>query len=257
MIPSSPNPNSARGHSFSTAPVVKSTVSPADARALVSSRRRRRWWIAVGLILFASAIVAVFTFTEFEWATLQEKIKGLNPLLLFLLMATLPVGGFSIGFVYLIAGAKFGPWWGGAIVAAATASHLLLTHWVTRSFLRAPLQRLLARRRHRSLEVRGDDHRAVALMASLVPGPPYFLRNYLLALSTIPLRTYFWICLPVYVARSYVTIFLGDLGSNPSKRAIAILVGVYVIKLTICAYLLRLIRRHHQNRATTDRSSST
>ena len=249
MIPPPSGPHSSPALSFpTTSRGANSAATPVHDATSKSSRRRQRWWFAAGLVLAGCAVAAVFAFTEFEWATLLEKIKGLNPFLLFLLMATLPVGGFSIGIVYLIAGAKFGPWWGGAVVAAATACHLLLTHWIMRSFLRAPLQRLLARRRHHPLDVRGDDHRSVSLMVALVPGPPYFLRNYLLALSSIPLRTYFWICLPVYVARSYVTIFLGDLGSDPSKRAVIILVAVYLIKLAICAWLLRRLRRRHRDR---------
>lgn len=225
-----------------------SSQSGSEAEPKLGLRRRNLWWLAAAFIAAAGIVAAIFAFTEFEWSSLQEKIAGLNPVLLIVLMATLPVGGFSVGLVYLIAGAKFGPWWGGAVVALATASHLLLTHWIMRGFLRAPLQRLLARRRHQPLDVRGNDHRLVSLMVALVPGPPYFLRNYLLALSSIPLRTYFWICLPIYVARSYVTIFLGDLGSNPSRQAVIVLVSVYVVKLTICAYLLRRLRQHHQQR---------
>ena len=81
--------------------------------------------------------------------------------------------------------------------------------------MRAPLQRFLARRHRHFPQVEADEHAAVALIATLVPGLPYVVRNYALALAGVRLAVYFWVCLPVYVARSYVTIFLGDMGSDP------------------------------------------
>lgn len=197
------------------------------------------------------------TFLGFDWSGLQERIEGLNPFLLFGLMATLPVAGFSIGVVYLIAGAKFGPLLGGVVVAAATAIHLLLTHWISRSFLRGPLERMIAKRKHHLPDIPRSEHGALSVMAALIPGPPYFIRNYLLALSGVPFRVYFWICLGVYVARSYVAIFLGDLSGDPNQRGFFILVAVYVLKLAICAYLIARMRkryklRHSQREKTAD-----
>ncbi|MEO7414899.1 MAG: VTT domain-containing protein [Opitutaceae bacterium] len=201
----------------------------------------------IGAAVVALAIWAIST-TGFDWARLQQSIASLNGPLVFALMATLPVAGFSIGIVYLVAGVKFGPVLGGVAVAGATAIHLLLTHWVSRSFLREPLLRLLARKKHHLPEIPPGENAAISVMAALVPGVPYFARNYLLALSGVPLRTYFWICLPIYVARSYVTIFLGDLSSDPSRRGLIVLVAVYAVKLGVCAFLIARLRRRYQAR---------
>lgn len=210
--------------------------------------KNRRWLLVGGMLLLGVGVVALFAFTELDIATVQRSIEGLNPVLIFALMATLPVAGFSVGVMYLVAGAKFGPLLGGALVAAATAIHLLATHWISRSFLRRPLERLLSRRRHHLPEIPPGENGAISVMAALVPGIPYFARNYLLALSGVPLRTYFWICLSIYVARSYVTIFLGDLGSDPDRTKLAVLIAVYALKLGICAYLIARLRRRYKQR---------
>lgn len=194
-------------------------------------------------------MAVVVWYADFDWARIPQTIAALNPFLVFALMATLPVAGFSVGVIYLVAGAKFGPLVGGIAVAGATAAHLLLTHWISRSFLRGPMQRYLARKHHRLPEIPPGENAAVAAMAALVPGIPYFIRNYLLALSGMPLRTYFWICLPIYVARSYVTIFLGDLSGDPDGRRLAVLATVYAVKLAICALLLAHLRRRAKARA--------
>jgi uncharacterized membrane protein YdjX (TVP38/TMEM64 family) len=203
--------------------------------------------VIAALAAVAVAVGVSFS-TDFDWDRVQQAIAALNPILVFVLMATLPVAGFSVGVIYLVAGAKFGPLFGGVAVAGATAIHLLLTHWISQSFLRGPLLRLFARRKHRLPEIPPGENGAVSVMAALVPGIPYFARNYLLALSGVPLRLYFWICLPIYVARSYVTIFLGDLSGDPSGRRLLILVAVYAVKLGICAYLIARLRRRYKLR---------
>jgi uncharacterized membrane protein YdjX (TVP38/TMEM64 family) len=210
------------------------------------ARSRAFWVLAAAFLLLGAGVASVFLFTDFELSDLTRIIDRLNPIAVLPLMALLPVFGFPIAIVYLVAGARFGPVVGGVIVAAVTAFHLLATHAVARSFLRAPIERLIARRHHILPRIPADEHAAVALIAALVPGLPYFLRNYLLALSGIRLRLYFWVCLPVYVARSYVTILLGDLSSDPSRRGLYILIAFDLLKVSICALVIWWLRRHHR-----------
>lgn len=238
----------------------RSIGEKSPARSSTASAREnkpgRRWWKWTLVAVFAALAIVWVSSAGFDWAALQDRIAALNAALVFVVMATLPVAGFSVGIIYLVAGAKFGPLLGGVAVAGATAIHLLLTHWISRSFLREPLLRFLARRKHQLPVIPPGENAAISVMAALVPGVPYFARNYLLALSGVPLRTYFWICLPIYVARSYVTIFLGDLSGDPSRRGFIILIAVYVVKLGICAYLIaRLRRRYKLGRATPSRKT--
>jgi uncharacterized membrane protein YdjX (TVP38/TMEM64 family) len=209
--------------------------------------RSRSFWILAALLVAGGAAVALLlVFTGFDWTVVTRGIEHLDPLAILPLMALLPVGGFPIVVIYLVAGARFGPLWGGVVVAAVTACHLLLTHAIARSFLRGPILRFVERRHRQLPEIPADEHAGVALIVALVPGLPYVVRNYLLALSGVRLRVYFWICLPVYVARSYVTILVGDLGSDPSGRRLLILFGVDVVKVAVCAYVIWRLREHHR-----------
>jgi len=191
-------------------------------------------------------VALLLMFTGFDWREVTRGIERLDPLAIVPLMALLPVGGFPIVVVYLIAGARFGPAWGGVVVAAVTACHLLATHAIARSFLRGPILRFMERRHRRLPDIPADEQAGVALVVALAPGLPYVARNYLLALSGVRLRVYFWICLPVYVARSYVTILLGDLGSDPSGRRLLILFAVDALKVAVCAYVIWRLREHHR-----------
>lgn len=220
--------------------------SHADADAKKRVRSKREWWLlgACALVVLGALIAVAL---EFGWWTdLVQAMERVNPILAVLLMALLPLAGFSIGVVYVVAGMKFGLWGGGLVIVGVTAVHLVATHWIARSFLRGPIERFLKRRNHKMPEAPAGTEQSLAAMVALVPGPPYFLRNYGLALSGIPLRKYFWVCLGIYTVRSYVTLALGDLGGDPSRAGIAWLVGILFLKLTICALLIRRIRRKHR-----------
>lgn len=211
-------------------------------------RPRQLVWLFAGVVALGAAI-AVLLSQDFDWSAVNRAIAGFNSGLVILLMALLPLAGFPISLVYLMAGARFGPWLGIPVVILVTAVHLLGTYWIARSFLRGPLERLLARRDYRLPHIPEGEHGGVCLLAALVPGPPYFARNYLLALTDIPFRVYFWVCLVVYVVRSVVAIMIGDLASDPDKGQLLLLVGVYLLKLSICGYVVWRLRRAHKRRA--------
>ena len=213
--------------------------------------KKRHLWLGGAIaVLLGLAVGGVLLFTDFEFAAITRTITAwvatLNPLAVVPLMALLPIAGFPIAVVYLVAGARFGILWGGLIVALTTACHLLGTHAVARSFLRGPIERFVHRRHKKLPEIPEDEQVAVSVVAALVPGLPYFVRNYLLALSGVRLKIYFWTCLPIYVARSYVTIMLGDLSGDPTRRGFVILVIFDVVKVLICAGVIWWLRRHHR-----------
>lgn len=216
-------------------------------------RPRQLVWIFAGVLVLGAAIALLLSH-DFDWSAVNRAIAGFNSGLVILLMALLPLVGFPISLVYLMAGARFGPWLGIPVVILVTAVHLLGTYWITRSFLRGRIERLLARRDYRLPHIPEGEHGSVCLLAALVPGPPYFARNYLLALTDIPFRVYFWVCLVVYVVRSVVAIMIGDLASDPDTGQLLLLVGVYLLKLSICAYVVWRLRRAHKRRVETKSS---
>ncbi|MEO6246199.1 MAG: hypothetical protein ABIQ12_12265 [Opitutaceae bacterium] len=198
----------------------------------------------------AAAALWLYSTGRLSLKEISDSIAGLSSILVIGLMAVLPLAGFSIAIVYLVVGAKFGPVLGLPLVIGLTAFHLLASYWISRSFLRGPVERLLTRRGHHLPHILPGEHAGVCLLAVLVPGLPYFARNYLLALTEVKLRVYFWVCLPAYVARSYVAIMIGDLSHDPDASQFALLVAIYGLKLALCACIVWRLRRHrHPHRA--------
>jgi uncharacterized membrane protein YdjX (TVP38/TMEM64 family) len=212
----------------------------------LTRHKGKLWWLAGAVVLALAAAGLTLHYTDLSWTIVREWIDALNPLAVLPLMAVLPIVGFPISLVYLFAGARFGPIWGGVVVAGVTVVHLLGTHLIARSFLREPLQRWIERRHAHLPQIPEDEQAAVCVIAALVPGLPYVVRNYLLPLAGVRLRYFFWVCLPIYVARSYVTILLGDMSSDPSRNKIIILIVVDVLKVAICALVIWRLRVHHR-----------
>lgn len=224
-------------------------MSTSRSQSAAGGKRRRRskreWWLIGVCAAIAIGVLVALALEYGWWSELVGVLERVNPALAVVLMAVLPLAGFSIGIVYVVAGLKFGLVWGGLVIAGVTAVHLLGTHWIVRGFLRGPIERFLERRGYRLPEFPAGAERSLAAMVALVPGPPYFLRNYALALSGIPLGKYFWPCLLIYTARSYVTLALGDLSGDPSRAGFVWLAGIFAVKIVICGLLIRRIRRKY------------
>lgn len=209
---------------------------------------RKAGYVIAAVVLVALGLLLLF----FARDTVKEWIHSLaelNPVFVFALIALLPIFGFSVSVVYLLAGLKFGPAWGTLVVGFAIAIHLLGSHFIARSFLKERLLKFLERRKVKIPHIPDGENAAAALMIALVPGFPYAIKNYLLPLAGIPLKTYFWICLPVHLIRSTVAIFFGDLGIGISSGKVIFLLGFFGVKVAICAYLIYRLRKRFKEQA--------
>ncbi len=204
--------------------------------------RQPRWWILGFLALVAIAAILYFNHKFGFLKNIHTHIATYHWLIVFLLVATLPVFGFSIVICYMVVGSKFGPGWGVAVIALATTVHLIGSHWIATSFLRKRIEAFIARKKYKLPHVPEGENGSISLMTAIIPGLPYFVRNYLLALAGIPLKTYFWVCLPVYVIRSVLAIFATGFSADLSTRKVVILVGIFLVKVGICAYVIKRLR---------------
>jgi uncharacterized membrane protein YdjX (TVP38/TMEM64 family) len=202
-------------------------------------------WLLGGLAVVAAA--AVLYFSDIDWRAVPAMLERINRPLALLVMATLPIVGFPISAVYLAAGAIFGPWVGGVVVLGITLVHVLVTNGLARTVLRKHIERWRKKWSKKIPKVPEDEHATLVAMIVIVPALPYLARNCLLALAGVPWRYLLGVAVPLYVARSYVTIFLGDLGNDPSVRALVIIGSVFAFKLGISALLFHRLRQHSRS----------
>lgn len=208
------------------------------------------WRNVMLAVLAVTGVTALFYFTELDWRDVPGLLEGVSRPLALVIMATLPLVGFPISAVYLAAGAIFGPWLGLLVVAGVTAVHLVVTQLLAHTLLREPIERLRKKWSHKIPEVPAHEHASLVAMIVIVPGLPYFVRNCVLALSKAPWGVVLGVGLPVYVVRSCATIFLGDVGSNPSVTAVVILGTIYAVKLAVSFLLFRRLKHSLHRKKT-------
>jgi len=200
------------------------------------------------LVAVAAGLLALhFAEFEFEWRAVPRWLEQVNEPLALALMATLPIVGFPISAVYLAVGAIFGPAWGGLVVTGITLVHLAVTHVLARTLLRRRIEEWRKRWTQKLPVISEGDNLSLVAMIIIVPGLPYVARNGLLAVSGIRLRDLLGVGVPLYVARSYTTLFLGNLGNDHSVSMFWVIGAIFLAKLAISALLfLRLRRRAAQ-----------
>jgi uncharacterized membrane protein YdjX (TVP38/TMEM64 family) len=192
--------------------------------------------------LALACVAAVFVFTELDWRDIPGLLEKVSRPLALLIMATLPLVGFPISAVYLAAGALFGPWLGLLVVTGVTFVHLVVTQLLATTLMRETIERWRKKWSRKIPDVPPTEHATLVAMIVLVPGVPYFARNCLLGLSKVRWPLLLLVGLPLYVIRSCATIFLGDLGNDPSAPALAVLGAIYVAKLTATFFLFQRLR---------------
>lgn len=103
-----------------------------------------------------------------------------------LLMLVLPLAGFPFSVFLVLAGVHFGLGWGLLLTWLILPLHMSICFFVTRTFIRKPLMRFLEKRGYRppALYVKRPGLVMVSLL--LLPGPPYILKTYLMALTGLP-----------------------------------------------------------------------
>lgn len=163
-----------------------------DARATDRRPHSRQVYVRLGLFFVALvAGLSLLVWTGTDWKEWPERLTHLHPALFLLAMSLLPVIGFPISAFYFFAGVVYGWALGIPLCIAALAINMTLSYFFTRTLLHAPLAELVRRRGLElpSAKTTRNQFRITFLLRT-VPGPPFPLQNYLLALAGIPFRIY-------------------------------------------------------------------
>lgn len=126
-----------------------------------------------------------------DWRLWVERLTNLHPGLFLVAMSLLPVIGFPISAFYFFAGVVYGWAVGIPLCLAALAVNMSASYYLTRTLLRAPLSELVRRRGFELPSVKSSLNQfRITFLIRTVPGPPFAIQNYLLALAGIRFGIY-------------------------------------------------------------------
>jgi len=125
---------------------------------------------------------------------LREYLENeISPLLFILLMFILPIFGVPLSIFLVLVGMKFGVMPGIVIAAVTMLLHMGFTYFLVHSFLRDALGNVLKTFQIFAPLTQKTPGRWQAFILMLVPGLPYAVKNYLLALTGMEFVPYLYI----------------------------------------------------------------
>jgi uncharacterized membrane protein YdjX (TVP38/TMEM64 family) len=148
----------------------------------------------------------------------------------------LPLAAFPMTPFYLLGGATFGVWFSIIATGMAQALHLTLSYWIAAYFLRGSLERLVRRASYSIPEVKPENYLKFTLLVKMTPGPPGFLKNYIIALAHVPFKIYLLVTWPVAMAYAVGVILLGDsiMDGNLKQALVAVALVIFFLLALRC-----------------------
>lgn len=227
-------------------PRTPQTSAGGARRASVTAREgwrkvtKRQWMGAVAVV--GASIGVALLYQRIDIAAVHERAQRLNGVLVFGLITVLPLLGFPVTVAHAVAGARFGLGLGLGLVAVSIFLQLLISYGLVQVAREVFTRRLHKVSRHLPAGADGP----VTLFTVLLPGVPYFAKNYVIPVLGVPLRTFLLWAFPVHVARSSIAIFFGDKSGDLTPGRIAFFV-IYAIVITVgCGWAFRRLRAQLQ-----------
>src|SRR5688572_16982151 len=115
---------------------------------MATDNARKSKWMLIGSIACFILLILFFAFFV-DLKKVHAWTAGINPWAVFALLVFLPLVGFPVSVLFVVTGAKFGSFGGIGVVAVAIALHLLLTYWLTTSFLRTPIENFFKKSKYK------------------------------------------------------------------------------------------------------------
>lgn len=172
-------------------------------------------------------------------AELHARAQALPAVGVIAAISLLPLVGFPVSWLHLIAGVRFGFIGGMTVVTLTNVLHHLLGWAVVRILP----ERLFGWVKPWRKKLQGTGHREATVLCCLLPGMSYTVQLYLMPLFGVPLPLLLGLSSALHTARAVVTILLGDFSDNLTPGRIATLVTYYLILFTASALVLRGLRR--------------
>lgn len=191
------------------------------------------------LFAVAGVIALSVLWGRIDVADLHARAHRLPGIAVIAAITLLPLVGFPVSWLHLVAGVRF-DFAGGMLVVAITSVLHHVLGWALTRLLPARFFVRLEPWRKRLL---GAGHRDATLLCCLMPGMPYTVQLYLMPVVGVPFSLMFGLSAALHTARAIVTILLGDMSDNLTPGKLAALAAYYCALFGASALALRGLRR--------------
>lgn len=214
---------------------------------------KRHWLKLLVFVLLGSALYwFVLRQSGLSMEQLTAKVKELPAGWFVAAFLVLPLVGVPISPFLILCGVRFGFLAGMAVASAAILVHNFLAFHIVHGRLRRWIGRRLRHRGHKIPSPGERNHAWFTILFVGVQGPPYAAKLYLLALTDVPFRFYFWLGVPIYI-------FFGIIPVGAGSSAVAVnplwaYAGIFGI--TGLVFLIRYLRKRMGGQSVGNRADA-
>ncbi len=207
-----------------------------------------RHWVKVAVIsilLVVAGVLWYFFQDRLDQETIvafSERLPAFWTVVAFLI---LPLFGVPIRIMLILAGFRFGFALGMVLSCFGLLFHNFAAYFIARGTFRDAVRDFLKRSGYAIPPIKAKHRVWFTALVVAVPGPPYFAKLYLLALTNLPLRVYAGIGAPIYISFSVVPVGIGGAVIEYEPKWFYVLAGAFLL-ITVLGFWL-------QKRFSTDR----
>ncbi|MCZ6671568.1 MAG: VTT domain-containing protein [Verrucomicrobia bacterium] len=194
------------------------------------------------LLIGVCSVVAVTYLTDWELADLKDwisywtdEIRTWPAILFFLIVVLLPLVGFPISPLFIIAGIRFGVTLAIPFSMAALTVNLIIAYWISTKLLHRLIQRI-ARRWNYSIPKASQKNASRWVFVVRISGAPLAVQNYILGIAHVPFWPYLYVSLAVQSVFVVGTIIFGEsfVSGNMGKALLGL--GLLVVAFLAVSY---------------------
>jgi uncharacterized membrane protein YdjX (TVP38/TMEM64 family) len=175
-----------------------------------STIRHRVKWLSLALgLLVVGGLLFYYrgSLNRESIVAFSERLPAFGVVVAFLL---LPLCGVSIRIMLILVGFRFGFAWGMVLSGFGLLLHNFAAYYIARGSFREPVRRFLKRSGYAIPSIQAKHRIWLTAVVAGIPGPPYFTKLYLLALTDLPLRIFVGVGAPIYIVLSVVPVGIGS-----------------------------------------------
>ncbi len=206
---------------------------------IVLIRKHRGKLVSAALLL---ALVGWFLWehrADLSRETLVNRGRELHAAWFIAAYFILPVFGFPISILNLLAGVRFGMGGGMLLISGGTIFHHIAAYRITHGWLREPVRAWLEKTGRGIPPIRKDHQVLLTAIFAAIHGPPYAPKLYLLALADIPFRIYLWVGAPIYILFCLVPVGAGSAVTDFSPKWLFALSALSIVMVLLGWWLKR------------------
>ena len=181
---------------------------------IILMRKHRGKLVSAAILLALAVWFAWEHRADLSRENLVARGQELHPAWFIVAFFILPVFGFPISILLLLAGVRFGLYGGMLLAAGGTIFHHFAAYRLTHGWFRDRVRQRLERAGRKIPPIKKEHQVLLTAIFAAVHGPPYAPKLYLLALTDIPFRIYLGVGAPIYIVFCLVPVGAGSAVMN-------------------------------------------